>query len=150
MLFRSIFMFGMSFAEILIIAIIAVLVLGPDKLPSTLVKIAKFFKSFKSTINDAKSSFEQEIKIAELKEDAQKYKAQLESGTQEIRKKLTLEELDELKSAKNSVNETINSIKNDLDISSSLNQPFEDIKNDLDITKNLNPLNETSPKKSIE
>ena len=143
-------MFGMSFAEILIIAIIAVLVLGPDKLPSTLVKIAKFFKSFKSTINDAKSSFEQEIKIAELKEDAQKYKAQLESGTQEIRKKLTLEELDELKSAKNSVNETINSIKNDLDISSSLNQPFEDIKNELDITKNLNQLNETSPKKSIE
>ncbi|OQX73864.1 MAG: Sec-independent protein translocase TatB, partial [Campylobacteraceae bacterium 4484_4] len=43
-------MFGMSFGEILIIAIIAILFLGPDKLPEAMVKIAKFFKSFKKSI----------------------------------------------------------------------------------------------------
>ena len=37
-------MFGMSFSEILVIAVIAVLVLGPDKLPSAMVQIAKFLK----------------------------------------------------------------------------------------------------------
>ena len=47
-------MFGMSFSEILVIAIIAVLVLGPDKLPSAMVQIAKFLKMFKKGINDAK------------------------------------------------------------------------------------------------
>ncbi len=37
-------MFGMGIGEILLIAIVAVLFLGPDKLPSTMVDIAKFFR----------------------------------------------------------------------------------------------------------
>ena len=57
-------MLGMGIGEILIVAIVAVIVLGPDKLPSAMVNIAKFFKIFKQTINGAKSTFEQEIKIA--------------------------------------------------------------------------------------
>ena len=43
-------MFGMGFTEILIILIIAILFLGPDKLPGTLVDIAKFFRNVKSRI----------------------------------------------------------------------------------------------------
>lgn len=105
-------MFGMSLPEILIIAIIAVLFLGPDKLPEAMVSIAKFFKSFKKTVNDAKSSFESEIKIAELKQDAAKYKASLEQATNTVRKKLTFEELDEIKrkvsSSADSINQAIN------------------------------------------
>lgn len=113
-------MFGMSFTEILIIAVIAVLFLGPDKLPNALVQIAKFFKSFKSSINEAKSTFEQEIKLQELREESLKYKKQLERGTAEVRKKLTFEELEELKEAKESVNKTLNDIKSDLDVTSVL------------------------------
>ena len=77
-------MFGMSFSEILVIAVIAVLVLGPDKLPSAMVQIAKFLKMFKKGINDAKSTFDQEMKIAELKEDAQKYKESASDVTESI------------------------------------------------------------------
>ncbi|MCD8476704.1 MAG: twin-arginine translocase TatA/TatE family subunit [Sulfurospirillum sp.] len=40
-------MFGLGFSEILVIAIIAILFLGPEKLPDAMVKGAKFFKSFK-------------------------------------------------------------------------------------------------------
>lgn len=90
-------MLGMSFSEILVIALIAVLVLGPDKLPKAMVEIAKFFKVFKKSINDAKASFDQEIKIAELKADAQKYKDSLNDTKNQVRKKLTFEELEELK-----------------------------------------------------
>ena len=99
-------MFGMGISEIIIIAVIAVIVLGPDKLPSAMVNIAKFFKVFKQTINGAKSTFEQEIKIAELKEDAKKYKDSLNTSIDGVRKKLTLEELDELKSSVNSISQT--------------------------------------------
>ena len=99
-------MFGMGISEIIIIAVIAVIVLGPDKLPSAMVNIAKFFKVFKQTINGAKSTFEQEIKIAELKEDAKKYKDSLTTSIDGVRKKLTLEELDELKSSVNSISQT--------------------------------------------
>lgn len=110
-------MFGMSFIEILIVAVVAVLFLGPDKLPSALVQVAKFFKSFKSSINEAKSSFEQEIKLQELREDSLKYKKQLEQGASQVRKKLTFDELEELKEAKSSVNKTLNDIKQDFDLS---------------------------------
>lgn len=113
-------MFGMSFMEIMVIAIIAVLFLGPDKLPSAMVQVAKFFKSFKSSINDAKSTFEQEIKLQELREDSLKYKKQLEEGAKSFRKKLTFEELDEIKDAKSGINKALDDFKNDLDISKAL------------------------------
>ncbi|WP_261517856.1 Sec-independent protein translocase protein TatB [Campylobacter lanienae] len=117
-------MFGMGISEIIIIAVIAVIVLGPDKLPSAMVNIAKFFKVFKQTINGAKSTFEQEIKIAELKEDAKKYKDSLTTSIDGVRKKLTLEELDELKSSVNSISQTTQ-------------KSLADIQNEI---SNLNPI----------
>ena len=77
-------MFGMSLPEIIIIAVVAVIFLGPDKLPDAMVKIAKFFKMFKQTVNSAKSTFEQEVKIAELKEDAKKYKESVQNATNAV------------------------------------------------------------------
>lgn len=107
-------MFGFSFSELLVIAVIAVLFLGPEKLPETLVKMARFFKSFKNTINDAKSSFEQEIKLQELKEDAQKYKESLTKTTENVRKKLTFEELDEIKKTKENITDELNELSSNI------------------------------------
>ena len=56
-------MFGISMPEITVILIIAIIVLGPEKLPKVLVELAKYFKVIKKTINDAKSSFDQELRI---------------------------------------------------------------------------------------
>lgn len=115
-------MFGISLPEMLVIAIIAVIALGPEKLPKAMVEIAKFFKVIKKVVNDAKSSFEQEVKIAELKEEAQKYKESFTKTGENIRKKLTFEELDEIKknlgSAQDKLNETFSDIKSEI---SSLN-----------------------------
>ncbi len=78
-------MFGIGFTEILLISIIAILFLGPDKLPETMVQIAKFIKNVKKTVGDAKSSLEEEMKIADLKDEALNYKKQLDSATSELR-----------------------------------------------------------------
>lgn len=76
-------MFGMGFTEILVIAIIAILFLGPDKLPETMVQIAKFFKSTKNTINNMKSSLEEEMNVKTMKEEALAYKKELlDAGNQ--------------------------------------------------------------------
>jgi len=77
-------MFGIGFTEILLISIVAILFLGPDKLPEAMVQIAKFFKSVKKTVNDAKSSLEEEMRIADLKEEALSYKQKLDSATSEL------------------------------------------------------------------
>ena len=89
-------MFGIGFTEILLISIIAILFLGPDKLPQALVDMAKFIKDVKRTISDAKGSLEEEMKIADLKEEALNYKKQLTDATNELKgfKNLSLDDLD--------------------------------------------------------
>jgi len=77
-------MFGLGFTEILLIAVVAVLFLGPEKLPDAMVQVAKFMKSVKKAISDAKSSLEEEMKIADLKEEALSYKKQLDDATNEL------------------------------------------------------------------
>ena len=70
-------MFGMGFTEILIIAIIAILFLGPDKLPSAMVDIAKFFRQMKTTVSSMKEAVEEEMNVSEIKQEALAYKEEL-------------------------------------------------------------------------
>ncbi|HEF9058776.1 Sec-independent protein translocase protein TatB [Campylobacter coli] len=87
----------MSFGEIIVILIVAILVLGPDKLPEAIVQIAKILKALKRNIDDAKSSIEKEVRINDLKEEAKKYKDEFSSANENIHKKLSFEEFDDLK-----------------------------------------------------
>lgn len=108
----------MSLMEIVIILIVAVLVLGPEKLPGTIVEIAKILKAVKKQINEAKSSIENEINVSELKDEARKYKEEITKANDSIRKKLSFEEFDEIKNtlsdfekdAQKAVNSTIDSV----------------------------------------
>ncbi|MDD5399856.1 MAG: Sec-independent protein translocase protein TatB [Sulfurimonas sp.] len=70
-------MFGMDFGEILVIAVVAILFLGPDKLPGAMVELAKFFKSTKNTISSIKDSFEEELNVKSMKDEALAYKKEL-------------------------------------------------------------------------
>ena len=87
----------MSFGEIIVILVVAILVLGPEKLPEAIVQMAKIFKAIKRNIDEAKSSIDKEIRINELKEEAKKYKDEFSASNENIRKKLSFEEFDELK-----------------------------------------------------
>jgi len=96
-------MFGMGFTEILMIIVVAIIFLGPEKLPKFLVDVAKFFKSVKRAINDAKTNIEQEIRISELKEEALEYKKKFHQASSEITEVLneditdSLAEVEEIK-----------------------------------------------------
>ena len=112
-------MFGMSLGEIFVIVIIAILFVGPDKLPDALVKIAKFFRSFKNTINEAKDSFEKELQIKELREEALNYKRQLTSSVtksvENIKEEASLTKLDEIYEEFNSIHKNTLIINEDGD-----------------------------------
>lgn len=90
-------MFGIGFTELILISIVAIIFLGPDKLPQAMVDIAKFIKSVKKTVGDAKDSLEEEMKIADLKEEALGYKKQLNDATNELQnfKNLSLDDFDD-------------------------------------------------------
>jgi len=110
-------MFGMGLSEIFLIIVVAILFLGPDKLPDTMVQIAKFFRSIKRTVNDAKSSFEEELKISELKEEAFKYKKQLDEATQKLEsmKNIDITSLDDLTETVEGVKKSEERLKNEAD-----------------------------------
>ncbi len=108
-------MFGMGLSEIFFIVVIAILFLGPDKLPDAMVQIAKFFRSFKRTVNDAKTTLEEELKIGELKEEAFKYKKQLDEATAKLESVASsdLSLLDELTETVEEVKKSENRLENE-------------------------------------
>jgi len=79
-------MFGLGFSEIIIIAVIAVLFLGPDKLPSALIEVAKFLKNTKNAISNVKESIEQEMNVSDIKKEALAYKQQLFDAQEKLEK----------------------------------------------------------------
>jgi sec-independent protein translocase protein TatB len=99
-------MFGMGLGEIFLIAIIAVLFLGPDKLPSTMVEIAKFFRSVKNTVSSARTTLEEEMKFSEMKQDALNYKKELTDASAELERMASVTE----------IGSELNVLKNDLDL----------------------------------
>ncbi len=117
-------MFGMGFMEIFLIAIVAIIALGPDKLPTAMVDIAKFVKKIKSGVEDAKTTLDTELNIKDMKDEANKFKAQIEDvkSTVKIDTKVDLG-LDDL-------------MKNDFD-------------SDTDIDSNQKEVQEKSKKKKV-
>lgn len=79
-------MFGMGFFEIFTIIVIAIIFLGPDKLPQAMIDLAKFFKAVKKTLDDAKSSLDKELNLEELKKEALEYKSSLTQGLDQLNK----------------------------------------------------------------
>ena len=98
-------MFGMGITEILLIAIVAVLFLGPDKLPSTMVEIAKFFRSVKGTVNTAKATLSEEIRLSGINESVMDYKNELTNASAELTRMSDLTEIGaEVKAMGNELN----------------------------------------------
>ncbi len=101
-------MFGMGLGEILIIAILAVLFLGPDKLPTAMVDVAKFFRQVKGTVNSAKDTLAQEMKLDELKDSVDSYKKELQSASAELERMSNVQEIGkEITHIKDDIIETI-------------------------------------------
>ena len=67
-------MFGMGFLEIFLVLLVAIIALGPEKLPGAIVDTVKFFKKIKGEITDAKSTLDKELDLSGMKEDAAKLK----------------------------------------------------------------------------
>ena len=87
-------MFGMGFMEIFLVLIVAIIALGPEKLPSAAVDIVKFFRKFKSGIDEAKSTIDQELNISQMKQEANQLKSsitQIQSNTTEFTSSVSMD-----------------------------------------------------------
>jgi sec-independent protein translocase protein TatB len=60
-------MFGLSFGEILIIAVIALLLLGPERLPDAAKTLGKGLRELRRATDDLKDQVERELTLDERK-----------------------------------------------------------------------------------
>ncbi len=77
-------MFGIGLPEMIIIAVVALIFIGPDKLPGVLRSIGKGLVELKRATSDVRSTvqeemqkIEEEIELKEVRESAQDFKNEL-------------------------------------------------------------------------
>jgi sec-independent protein translocase protein TatB len=73
-------MFDISFTEILVIGVVALVVLGPERLPAVARTLGHLFGRAQRYVNDVKNDIHREIELDELK----KFKTSVEGAAQSI------------------------------------------------------------------
>lgn len=92
-------MFDIGFFELLIIGVVGLLVLGPERLPGAIRSTMKSVRSIKGMANGFRQEVEQQFKIHELHENLKKAEEKnLENLSPELQKSV-----DELRDAAKSV-----------------------------------------------
>jgi sec-independent protein translocase protein TatB len=92
-------MFDIGFFELLIITILGLVVLGPERLPGAIRSVMKTVRSVKGMANGFRQEVEQQFKIHELHENLKKAEEQnLENLSPDLQKSV-----DELRDAAKSV-----------------------------------------------
>ncbi|WP_027858343.1 Sec-independent protein translocase protein TatB [Marinobacterium jannaschii] len=71
-------MFDIGFAEILIVAVVALIVLGPDKLPTAAKTVGMWVGRIRRTLGGIQSEISEELRLEELKRTTAIHKEQLD------------------------------------------------------------------------
>ncbi|MGN8375694.1 Sec-independent protein translocase protein TatB [Helicobacter pylori] len=133
-------MFGMGFFEILVVLIVAIIFLGPEKFPQAVVDIVKFFRAVKKTLNDAKDTLDKEINIEEIKKETLEYQKLFENKVESL-KGVKIEELEDAKvTAENeikSIQDLMQDYKRSLETNTIPNHLNEEVSNEEALNKEI-------------
>ena len=64
-------MFDVGFWELVLCLVVALVVLGPERMPVAVRQVARWFNAARSTLNAIKSEFEHELELDKLKAELQ-------------------------------------------------------------------------------
>ena len=78
-------MFDIGFSEIVVIAVVALIVLGPERLPKAARTMGHLFGRLQRYVNDVKSDINREMELEELK----KLQQEVKSAAHEIQSSVT-------------------------------------------------------------
>ena len=65
-------MFDIGFWELVVVGVVGLLVLGPERLPVAIRTVSKLFKTVRDTANSVKAELSQELRMEELHRDLKK------------------------------------------------------------------------------
>jgi sec-independent protein translocase protein TatB len=95
-------MFDIAFSELLVIAVIALIVIGPERLPKVARTAGHLFGRLQRYVNDVKSDIQREIELDELK----KLRSQFEDAARSVEQSVN-EVGRELNAATDDLNRTL-------------------------------------------
>lgn len=78
-------MFDVGFSEIVVIAVVALIVIGPEKLPKTARTLGHLFGRLQRYVNDVKADINREMELDELR----KLQQQVQSAAKDIEHSMT-------------------------------------------------------------
>ncbi|GAA8483326.1 Sec-independent protein translocase protein TatB [Helicobacter pylori] len=140
-------MFGMGFFEILVVLVVAIIFLGPEKFPQAVVDVVKFFRAVKKTLNDAKDTLDKEINIEEIKKETLEYQKLFENKVESL-KGVKIEELEDAKiTAENeikSIQDLMQDYQRSLETNTPTNHLNEEVSNEEALNKEVS--SDESPK----
>ena len=107
-------MFDAGFAEVMVIAVIALLVIGPERLPEVASKVGGWIGKVKAFVSTTKADIEREFEASEMKD-------------------LLTEQKKEIEELRQMVSETQDDFKNNIDdakglFEDNINSSIEDVK----------------------
>jgi sec-independent protein translocase protein TatB len=120
-------MFDMGFTEMMLIGIVALVVIGPERLPGVARTAGKYFSRLRNFMTNVRADVESELKADELREMLKKQQ----------------EELSSLKDVVNDVGKDIN-LSEDIGVAE-IKKSIEDTMPDLDTSVDPEPIAETRP-----
>jgi sec-independent protein translocase protein TatB len=95
-------MFDIGFSELLVIAVVALLVIGPEKLPKVARTAGVMFGRLQRYVNDVKADIQREVELDELK----KLRSQFEDAAKSVEQSVS--EVDrEVRAATDDLNRSI-------------------------------------------
>jgi len=78
-------MFDIGFSEIVVIGVVALVVIGPERLPKTARTLGHLFGRLQRYVNDVKADINREMELDELRS----LKQQVQGAAQELRQSVT-------------------------------------------------------------
>lgn len=137
-------MFDIGFSELLLVAVIGLVVLGPERLPVAVRTVAGWIRAMRSMAANVQNELSQELKLQELQETLKKVeeKANLEALSPEL--KQSMEELrTAAQSLKSDYQATTNDIETELnkakELTDSYDSAVKDAKDNLPQTQESDP-----------
>jgi len=108
-------MFDIGFSEMIVIAIVALVVIGPERLPKVARTAGHMLGRLQRYVNDVKSDINREIQLEELK----KLQSELQESARSVEQSLTTE----MNAARQAVSQTAQALSDDLQPMAALEQP---------------------------
>ncbi|PHS20405.1 MAG: twin-arginine translocase subunit TatB [Kangiella sp.] len=124
-------MFDMGFLELLLIGIIALIVLGPERLPKAARTVGLWVAKAKQGFESVKVEIDRELKVQELQQQIKEQKAKIEKdvGFDQLKSSITETQSfleDNANSILNESNTISNQIKNDMKEKSNVDSDVTD------------------------